>query len=245
MITEHLSICAFSAICEEDRIWIPNYLAEVGRLRMPFVMYFDRCSEETTERVQASPWYRGSVSQLDPAIEFTETAKQWVFDLLVDFRQFKWAMAWDVDEMFERTAPEKLARIAALDCDLVQCSWVNLWDDPQHIRVDGPFSSGRRVKFYNLLRRKWKFDNPITNGAKACDGKGRILGHEAKIEQVQDDLVCLHWGMMTRELRELHKERWDRIYSKALRGDKNPYKFWDFSLNETEFPPEILLNPYM
>lgn len=38
---------------------------------------------------------------------------------------------------------------------------------------------------------------------------------------------------MTPALRRLHKERWDKIYSAALRGDPNPYGFWKNAV-ETE-----------
>jgi hypothetical protein len=57
------------------------------------------------------------------------------------------------------------------------------------------------------------------------------------------DLVCLHAGMMTPELRRLHKERWDRIYSTALRGDPNPLGFWRQAI-ETEKDAVLIRHGY-
>jgi hypothetical protein len=41
---------------------------------------------------------------------------------------------------------------------------------------------------------------------------------------------------MTREMREMQKVRWDKIYSEAT-GDKNPYGFWDYLLDEEKYLP--------
>ena len=46
-------------------------------------------------------------------------------------------------------------------------------------------------------------------------------------------MTCLHWGMMTEELRVAHKRRWDDIYSKV---GGNPSGFWDLCLDPTKIP---------
>jgi len=237
-----MNFVAYTSVCEEDAGYAPQYLAEAERLAMPFAIHLDRCSTSTLRKFFRHPLCVGYTTQNNRSIEFNEQHKQAVFDLAAKQKP-QWLMAWDVDETFERDAPRKLLEIADLDADYVDVRWVNLWDDPKRVRTDGPFSQGHRVKFYSM-KLKWKFDHPITNGAKAIDREtGNVLVYNPhrpnskEIKRAQHDLVCIHWGMMTRELRELHKDRWDRIYSAALRGDKNPYGFWEYALNETDYPP--------
>lgn len=223
------SVCAFTSICEEDRVWIPQYLAEAERLRMPFVVHLDRCKPETAGLFKRHDLLVGVTSQDDPKIEFTEQHKQAPLDLVAQ-KKFGWAMAWDIDETYEFSAREKIDRIAAMSVDLVDIIWLNLWNDKAHVRVDGSFMSGHRVKFLNLNSGKWTFDSPITNGPKL---PGAMIG--------KSDLVCLHHGMMTHELREQHKARWDRIYTAAVGA--NPYGFWNYALDPT-IQPQVQRHGY-
>jgi hypothetical protein len=221
-LTALVDICAFTSICEEDKVWIPQYLAEVDRLQMPFVIHFDRCSRATK-------------------IRLTEQHKQNAFDIAVSLG-FKWAMAWDCDETYERDAVAKIQQICALDADYVDIIWHNLWDNPAYIRTDGPFSSGHRVKFYNL-RKRWRFTHSITNGPKIVNEKGTpISGNPQSERATRFPLVCLHWGMLTRELRLQHKARWDRIYTAAV--GNNPYGFWEYSCDEKTYPPVLEKHDY-
>ncbi len=229
-------ICAFTAICAEDAGWIPQYLAEVERLNIPFVLHLDRCPQ-LAEFFTGHSLCRAVTFQNDPAIEFEERHKQMPLDRVVQ-GGFHWALAWDIDETFERKTPAKLPVILAEQrhTDCVDIRWLNLWGDRQHLRMDSPFDAGHRVKLLNLQdRRCWTFRSPITNGPK-------LQGREAQYVHV--DLVCLHHGMMTPALRRLHKERWDRIYSTALRGDPNPYGFWKTAL-ETEDRAVLVPNEYL
>lgn len=209
------SICIFTSICEEDQHWTLQYLREVRRLGLPFAIHFDRCSAETKSilRSEAYAW-----TQRDSPREFEETDKQGIFDAVVA-RGFQWALPLDVDETFERSAPDRIRQLMQLDVDCVDVRWLNLWNDDRHVRVDRGFADGHRVKLYNLQGgRTWKFESKVVNGAKLQERKERV--------DKRHDLVCLHWGMMTPTLRNIHKDRWDRIYSTALRGDPNPYGFW-------------------
>lgn len=233
-------VMAFTSICEEDACWLPQYLAEAERLSLPFVIHFDRCGSDTKEKVTEHPLCLSWTSQDRPAVEFNEQHKQGLIDILIRVRKMgrakvNWAMAWDVDETYQRNATFLQFMQAGLlnpTTDQLQVTWLNLWETPEWIRVDGPFGAPKRVKFYNLQEdRKWVFDHPITNGAKLVDR-----------QEVETDFIaftCLHWGLMTHELRKQHKERWDRIYSTALRGDPNPYKIWEYALNPNVKPVTI------
>lgn len=216
-----MRIGVYSSICEEDAVWIDQYLAEIERLDLEFAINLDRCSQETKVRLIAHPRCIGFTIQDDPAIEFTERHKQGVMDILQK-DGFDWALAWDVDETWERDFDEKVKVLETIDADYIDLPWKNLWGDVGTIRTDGTFAGGHRVKFYRLTKPwNWHFEHPITNGAK----------HRSLDEPVEGkiDLVCLHHGMMTQELREFHKARWDRIYTAAV--GNNPYGFWNYALD--------------
>lgn len=241
------SICAFTSVCQEDACWVSQYLREAERLEMPFAIHLDRIGDVgMARRLAGHPLCVGQTAQDNIAVEFDETHKQGAFDL-VDTLGFMWAMAWDIDETYERGAPRKLAQIGDMvEADYVDIVWLNLWGDQHHVRTDGPFASGHRVKFYNLDRARWRFTHPVTNGAKRVDDvTGEVLPqrHPAKERAHRHDLVCLHWGMMTRELREQHKLRWDRIYTTAVGA--NPYGFWDYAIDEATHPPTVERHDYL
>lgn len=206
----------YTAICEEDKDWIPQYLKEVERIGFPFAVHLDKCSPETKELLRSHKLCIGSTENKKG--EFSEQHKQGVFDIIS--KSCEWALAWDVDETWEIEAPEKLRNLP--DCDYIDAKWVNLWNDKDHIRIDGPFSAGHRVKLYNVKRYSWRFDHPITNGAKHV-----LPREEPRLEKM--DLTCIHWGMMTEEMRKFHKERWDRIYTSHVGA--NPYGFWSYALD--------------
>ncbi len=223
------TLCAFTSICEEDACWVLQYLKEAERLNMPFVMHFDRCTESLIGWVTSHKLCNGWTRQDDSGIEFNEQHKQLAFDIInYDDDGFAWAMAWDIDETYAHNQTGELEAILSSTWDCIDVRWLNLWGLPSHIRTDSGFDEGHRVKFYNLQNdRKWKFDHPITNGAK-------LVGREATLGDFRDHFVCLHWGMMTQKLREQHKARWDRIYTKAVGA--NPYGFWSHALDPTIRP---------
>lgn len=232
-----MSFAAFIEICEEDG-WLTSQLtAEVERLDMPFAVHFDRCGDELKDRLRKHPLCVGSVHQ-DSLIEYTEQHKQAVFDLLATQHRWHWLIQWNIDEIWEKDAPEKLRAVTKMHPkpDYLQVQWVNCWGDLEHVRVDGQFEKSLRVKLYNVSGdQRWYFDHPITHGCK-------LVGVSREATLAVTDLVCLHTGLMTRKLREQHKARWDRIYSKAV--GNNPYHFWNYCLDEENYPPVITANTY-
>lgn len=233
------NVMAFTPICEEDAWYADQYLAEAERLNMQFSMHFDRCSEETKERFMRHPLCV-SFHERDEPGEYTEKDKQTALDML--FGKCRWAFHWDIDELLDKDAVGKLAALADREEDLLRTAWVNTWGDMQHIRVDTLFFDSRRVKFYNLSQgRKWRFDHPITYGCKMVDKSGNFLNGYGL--QGETDIVCIHTGYMTRALREMHKERWDRITTKAVGG--NPYGMWAYCLDEENYPATVEENPYL
>lgn len=216
-------ICVFTAVCEDDSGWVDQYLREVSRLNLPFVILFDRCSQETKDKLLKHPNCVGNYQQDDLNIEFDECLKQKVFDLIPD--TYKWALAWDIDETW---LEDSFDLSDMEDYTLVDTWWVNLWGDSTTVRIDGPFAKKPRGKFYNL-KYEWLFRYKTVNGAYLTDAeeKNGFL-----------NVTCLHHGLMTADLRKKHKERWDRIYGKAM--GSNPYGFWDYALDKKYKP--LLIN---
>lgn len=217
-----MTICAYTAVCEEDACWVHQYLDEAERLSMPFCVHLDRCSIHTRRLLTLHPLCRGET--YGDGKEFRETDKQGVFDLAVK-SGVDWVMAWDVDETWEPRFADKVKRLD-LAVDYVDCPWLNLWEDAGTVRIDGPFSEGHRVKFYNTAStERWKFKSAVVNGPS---GPPSLRLGTASV-------VCIHHGLMTHELRVQHKARWDRIYSAAV--GSNPYGIWNYSLAYGEYPP--------
>ena len=219
-----MSVCAFTSVCGEDASWLPQYLAEVERLRVPFVMHFDRC---VLRDALAHPLMVGVTTQTNQAKEFSECDKQQPLDLVAALG-YEWALAWDVDETWSRDAREHLDRLGEFTADLLTCQWVNLWGDDEHVRTDGAFAASYRCKLYRMRPDRWKFTHAIVNGAVDLTGR-----HQNGMEQ-RTGLVCIHHGLKTPELRRLHRERWDRIYSSHV--GKNPYKTWAWACDESIEP---------
>lgn len=242
-------VCAFTSLCREDIGWCRQYLNEAERLGVWFSLHLDRVDpcEPAVKEMLTNRLCLGYTKQQNQSIEFTEQHKQGVFDAAAECG-FDWLMAWDIDETFEREAPIKLAALRDhIDhYDILQVRWANLWDDVFHVRTDGPFTDSFRVKFYNVSERiksagiRWVFDHPITNGARMT--KNGKPCQKDDINILNTGIACLHHGLMTRSLRLLHKNRWDRIYTKAVGA--NPYRIWQFALDEETYPPKVERHGY-
>jgi hypothetical protein len=232
-------VCVFTSVCDEDAEHFGRYLREMGRLAMPFAVHLDRCVSKDSEVFARHPLCVGTTRPANHNVEFNETHKQQVFDLVVS-RGFKWALALDVDETFEKGARPKIDEIVASDHSLIVTRWVNLWLDERHARIDGPFVAGRRMKFYNLARHQYRFLKPEVNGAYVVDERGRRAAVD--IPCTESDLVCLHYGLMTPESCRLHKERWDRIYKRC--SGANPYGIWKYAC-DPDVVPEVIEHDYI
>lgn len=218
-------IGVYSSICEEDAVWIPQYLKEIDRLGFDFVMHFDRCSEKTKELILAHARNIGFTEQNDPDREFSEKDKQAAHDMLIE-KGYDWSLAWDVDETWEKEAPEKFKQVLACkDYDYIITHFFHLWEDPYHIRVDEEFGRCSRHKLNNLKTFDWKWQSHVVNGARAKPKAGNEWCRMGWM-----NIHCIHWGLMTEDLRKFHKNRWDRIYGHHS-DNGNPYGFWDLALN--------------
>lgn len=229
-----MRVCAFTSVCQEDLGWVDQYIIEAERLHIPFAIHLDRCNIQDFSKLVNHRLCRGYSRQNKGYIEFNETHKQEVMDIAATTGS-TWLMAWDIDETYATDLSFLDDPMLQMSHDYINVRWLNLWEDTDHVRVDGPFGSGHRDRFYNNRSGQWVFNHKVVNGPK-LKVRGIFAGSNAR-ELKYHDFICLHHGMMTRELREFHKERWDRIYGVAV--GKNPYGFWDYALNETEYPPVV------
>lgn len=239
-------VAAYLTICEDDAWLVPQWIAEVERLQIDFAVHFDRCSVETKKLFTYHPDCTGYTSQDDPNKEYTEHDKQRSFDMLV-LNRYDWGLQLDADETLEKNGPvllrQTIDEYEKKETDYIGLRYVSLWNDKEHIRVDGPFAKGYHVKLYNLTNgRRWKFAEPTVNGAYLMKPDGKKQANE-RVKGGKCDLVCLNHGAMTHELRLKHKERWDRIYTHAV--GSQIYGFWNYSLDYEKFPPVVHPNPYL
>jgi len=224
-----LKFCWYSSVCEQDAVWLDQYLREAERLKMPFSMYLDRCSQEVFNKVILHPLCVGVHSQDDPDREYDETAKQVVFEEACKRAQY--VISTDIDETWDRDFYNKFYHYERdLNWDSLKVHFPCLWDSPDQIRVDGQFAgcSLDRTKIYRTTDRLWIHKNACVQGA--------YLRNRRAVE-LSTEINCIHWGYMTRELREAHKAKWDRVY--GAHNEKNPYDLWAMMCNEEQFPPIV------
>ncbi len=242
-------IAAYTPICEEDAWLIPQYLAEMERLEMPFAVHFDRCSILTRSTMAGHRLCIGYTANDDIALEFSEIHRQGVLDIVA--RQgIRWAISVDMDETFERNAADKFLAYLQWDEPFAGyrlCS-ATLWGDSRHLRQN---LGGYQDKMYDVRNYTWKFLSGVTNGpraVRAVPSKGNTWGYHDALDDVAFDYLpirVLHWGMMTRDLRQFHKQRWDRIYAAPTTGGGNPYGTWNHALDEEHYPAVVVENPYL
>jgi hypothetical protein len=208
---------------------------------MPFAMYFDKCY---SPELANHPLCVGTINGTEI---FNESSKRAAFHILL-YKNFTWAASTDIDEIYEKGAKEKFDLIDnSTECFLIHNSWVNLWGDYQHVRTDGPFASGYRCRINNLTpmregKYKWEWTTRLTNGCILLYSNG-VRVKDRLVPMGYSDLVCIHCGLMTHELRLQHKKRWDTVYTRAV--GRNPYGIWNYALDYQQYPPVVKENPYL
>lgn len=231
-----MKICIFSRVVDEDKGWLPQYMAEITRLGLPFFMHFDRCFAVTKSEVTAHPLCVGYVSQDNNNREYEETDQQRLMDQIWR-KGYDWAISLDIDEIFEKDAIWKIPKYlgeADPGIDLFRIKCVTLWEDEKHARIDGVFGGRIIERIYRLRpENQWVYTEKVQVGPYLYSrgyGTGKVQG---RVEAM--DLNFLHYGMITKEIRQMHNDRWNRIYGRFTNG-VNPYKIWKHALDETITP---------
>jgi hypothetical protein len=201
------SICAFTPMSNEYIDWLDQYLAGLKRLDMPFVMHFDRCSDATISKVCQNPACLGHTRQDDFNRDFMEGDRQGIMDI-VRTLGFNWALMLDIDEVLERDAAPKLAALEASNADSAEMLYLDLGPDVHHYSEDrGSGQSGwkSRTKAFRVGDGRFTFRNPQYIYPLWPEGRdGGVV--------FQSDLVILHTGHLTPELRKWHRDRATRLF---------------------------------
>lgn len=220
------------AVCDGDEKHFDRFLAELTRLGFPFAVHFDHCSAETKRRFKEHPLFIDGHEDDDPNSFFGEDSRQSAMDILMK-AGFEWALSFDVDETLEKNAHEKIARVLEMKEDVIECPLLDLWGDERHYRVDGPFQSSHREKFFRLTIGRWNYTHPTSHAPKATP---RNREHVVTVGHA--DLHVIHWGIMDMDDVRFHTERWNRVYIKKV--GKNPYGFYEYMNDPEKYKPEIL-----
>jgi hypothetical protein len=239
----------FTPVSGEDASYCNQYLADIDRLGFPFTVYLDRCSNDLKNKLTSHPLCAGYVANDNKRREFSEKDRQQPMDMLMD--RTLWAVSMDFDETWERDAKVKFECLRShSNYTHAKVKTAHLWETPEFIRVDQHCRASHADRCYNLKFRH-VFLSGVTNGPRTVVSKQenqaqRNFGYTYKDCMPEDrsigfetGITCLHWGLMTRELRLMHKERWDRIYSHPDTGGGNPYGTWKKFLDEETYPPIV------
>jgi len=238
----------YTSVCEEDLEYIPRYLQEMERLEVCFAMHFDKCESSTKELVESHPNCYDTTSNDDLNLLFSERHKQGVLDIAQDSGA-QYITNLDIDETFEQDIHEKLdSYVFQSDQIAVRCFYKQLWGDPYHIRNDR-FGHTCRDKFLRVLKDcYWHMKFDFVNGPDLINKKDRRKVKWPRFDPVYPDgIVVLHWGAMLQEVREEHKERWDKIYGSYTKTGKSPYGYHNMMVDSDchPKPEEIISNPYL
>lgn len=225
-----MRLIAFTAVCEEDRAYAPQYIKEAERLNLEFVIHFDKCSRSTIQQFQASDLFKGSTQNDDPAKLFSDADRQGIFDLASRFSTR--LLSWDVDETWERDFRTKWSLLdKSFETVLVRVA--HLWDSKEHVRSDAAFQKVnpiRRRIFSNENGQLFRYTAPCIASPSLLN----VLPGDSR--EIYSDITCVHWGFLTAKDRLKHKNRWDRLFNYHM--GRNPYGFWNFICDEESYPAE-------
>lgn len=200
----------------------PRFRRELTRLGLPFAVYFDHVSRPTYDLFKSHPLFLGSYDDEDPGSHFTEASRQHALDILVR-AGFDRSLQMDVDETLERDAPRRLREeVPAVDADVIVFPCWDLWGSHRTMRVDGPQSHGSREKVHRLRGNHLKYPS-ATSHAPNVTPHGKTC-RDARVFRM--DLKILHWGIMDLADAQFHRERWDRVYTRAV--GRNPYGSYEY-----------------
>jgi hypothetical protein len=122
--------------------------------------------------------------------------------------QADWIISVDADERLERDVRARAERVIRRGSRLGLSAFVihfrELWDSPDHYRVDGIWGRKRAPRLFRALADH-QFDQRPLHGAKA-PLQGKVLGVFPLA-----DLVIYHLRMMRREDREARRNRYQQL----------------------------------
>jgi hypothetical protein len=234
-----MKIGIFTAVCERDFLWFPQFKRQIEILGYPVAFFADKLSPESLKTLK--DWPLTYFVHQNETEQFSERSKGFAF---VGLKGFDWAIQMDIDETWQDGAKEILEKtlVENKDKHVGECEMVTVMrqNEELHRRADKyflpPGREGSRARIYNN-KFTWRWIDPITCGA--------YLFIDEKLQESCDQFWCdaatVHWGYSTYELCDDHKQKWVEVYTKVW--GKMPYAAYELLTDRTVQVEKIPLDP--
>lgn len=230
-----MKIGIFTAVCERDFHWFPQFIKQAELLRYPVAWFADKLSPESLETLRNHPMTH--FVHENKTEQFSERSKEFAFKGL---KGMDWAIQMDVDESWETDAKELIEKSLRENPDgfIAKCPMVTVHKKGSNLfqRMDPYFTAGtesNRARIYNL-KYEWHWIDPITCGAQ-CFVNNQI----ATVETFDCPVTSVHWGYATYDSCQEHKEKWEDIWKKTW--GKKPYSTYEMLTDRKHNIPTVPL----
>lgn len=223
-----------------DEKHFPRFLKEIDRLGLPFAVYFDHCTRETYKLFSSHRLYFDGFDDVDQYSSFDEGSRRYPLNILIK-AGFGHILQMDLDETLERDGPAKLRDVLKNGADVTGFWCLDIWDRPESSlseteepgfwrRIDGPFGAGKREKVFKVTGNTLRWPAATAHAPDVWPtGKTK---EESVVKMA--DISVIHWGIRNLADAQFHRERWDRIYTRAVGG--NPYQGYEYYFDKATVP---------
>lgn len=208
-------------ICQVDADrWLTRLLANLSKVPVGVAWYGDQIEADTVERIWEFAQTIGIALQSNKHETYAERCRNYPMEMAVELGA-EWMLRMDSDEQIVVEDWPIIEDAIRQEPRAWKLHWYNVWLESMPlpmIRFDPPFQPAHnyRVVLHPLKGYKWEF-RPGSVASAYCD---------KAIEERMCDARLLHYGFSTPDLRKMHKERWDKLYS------PNPYGMWNAACDE-------------
>jgi len=201
-----------TTMVRNEREHVPGMLRNVGPQVDGIVALDDGSSDGTDRLLEQSPYVVELLRNPPDRASYDEPAGHRRLVAAALLHGADWIVSVDADERLERDfrmrAERVIRRGSAFGLSAFAVRLRELWDAPDHYRVDGIWG-GKRVPRLFRAMPDHRFDERPLHGAKAPI-QGKVFGVFPLA-----DLVIYHLRMIRREDREARRERYQRLDPEA------------------------------
>lgn len=231
--TNNNRIGAYVMFCEEDTKWLDGFFKNAEMVGVDIAWQLDNCSEETVKKIKE---FKHTVWIKEETEPFLECFRRNPFNALKELG-YDWAFHWDIDERWDISSDLQKDFDDADKKGAVSVFFpmFTAWDDK--LRVDTIFKPHTHQS-QTLRQRAYKTSENWV-------WRGKIVVSPYLIQDGENYLAykrhygnspMVHYGCVSKEIREHHKERWDKNYTRAV--GNQPYDFWKY-INDEEVEVEL------
>lgn len=201
-----------TTMVRNEQAFVPGMLRNVGPQVDGIVALDDGSSDGTDRLLEQSPYVVELLRNPPDRAAYDEPAGHRRLVAAALRHGADWILSVDADERLERDfrmrAERVIRRGGAVGLAAFAVHLRELWDSPDHYRVDGVWG-GKRVPRLFRAMPDHRFDERSLHGAKA-PLQGKVFGVFPLA-----DLVIYHLRMIRREDREARRERYQRLDPEA------------------------------